>query len=120
VIDGDTLVVRLDGHEMIVELDGIDAPELGQPLGREIRGLVRDLVRGREVVVELTGGNSPGCARVAVDGLDLSQLLVERGLAWATDGGPLAESSARAKSARCGIWIEPEPVPPWEFRQIVG
>lgn len=118
VLDGDTLVVKCHGREVTVELEGVDAPELGQPLGRQVRGFVRALVQGREITIDMVDrGDDGGQARVSVAGQDLSELLAERGLAWATDGGALAESAARARLARCGIWLDPAPVPPWEFRE---
>lgn len=115
VIDGDTLVVRCDRREMTVELAGVDAPEIGQPWGKEVRSFVRDLVQGHEVTVEVTADGS--LARVTVDGLDVAHLLAERGLAWATDDGELADLAAKARSAPCGLWLDREPVPPWEFRK---
>jgi micrococcal nuclease len=114
VVDGDTIIVKCDRREMTVELEGVDAPELDQPWGKEVRSFVRDMVQGHAVTVEPVAGGST--ARVTVDGLDLAELLAARGLAWATDEGELAELAAKARSAPCGIWLDPEPVPPWEFR----
>jgi endonuclease YncB( thermonuclease family) len=121
VVDGDTLVVRCDHDEMTVELDGVDAPELGQPWGKEVRSFVRDMVRGRQLrveVVERTDGHA--VARISVDGADLSELLAARGLAWGTDHGKLEALSDKAQSTPCGLWLDPEPVPPWEFREATA
>lgn len=121
VIDGDTIIVKCDKRQMTVDLEGVDAPELGQPWGKEVRSFVRDMVQGRELQVEIIeAGDGSGTARVVVGGQDLSRLLAERGLAWATDAGELQELSERAKSAPCGIWLDTEPVPPWEFRQATA
>ncbi len=90
VVDGDTLVVKCDHNEMIVDLAGVDAPELGQPWGKEVRSFVRDMVRGREIQVEVVkSGDDCTIVRITVGGEDLSQLLAARGLAWATDDGEL-------------------------------
>ena len=121
VIDGDTIVFKCDKREMTVELEGVDAPELGQPWGKEVRSFVRDLLQGRELEVEIVeAGNGHGTARVVVGGCDLSRLLAERGLAWATDAGELEALTEKAKSLPCGIWLDPEPVPPWEFRDATA
>lgn len=121
VVDGDTLVVKCDHNEMTVELVGVDAPELGQPWGKEVRSFVRDMVRGREIQVEVVKrGDDCTIVRITVGGEDLSQLLAARGLAWATDDGELKALSDKAQSSPCGIWMDPEPVPPWEFRDAIA
>lgn len=118
VVDGDTIVVRCDKRQMTIDLVGVDAPELGQPWGREVRTFVRDMVEGNQVTVEiLAAGESGGTARVLVGGEDMSRLLAERGLAWATAGGELQDLVDKARSAPCGLWRDAEPVPPWQFRE---
>ena len=121
VIDGDTMVVKCDKRQMTVDLEGVDAPELDQPWGKEVRSFVRNMVEGRELKVEIIeAGEGSGTARVLVAGQDLSRLLAERGLAWATAGGELGDLTEKAKSAPCGIWLDAEPVPPWEFRKAAA
>jgi len=121
VIDGDTIVVRCDKRQMTVDLDGVDAPELGQPWGKEVRSFVRDMVEGRALEVQIVAaGDGSGTARVLVAGQDLSRLLAERGLAWATAGGGLEGLAEKAKSAPCGLWLDAQPVPPWEFRKATA
>ena len=118
VIDGDTIVVKCDKRQMTVDLEGVDAPELDQPWGKEVRSFVRNMVEGRELKVEIIeAGEGSGTARVLVAGQDLSRLLAERGLAWATAGGELGDLTEKAKSTPCGLWRDAEPVPPWEFRE---
>jgi endonuclease YncB( thermonuclease family) len=65
VHDGDTLTLRTDdGRTLKVRLQGIDAPELGQPFGKRSRD----------------------------------------------------ELAAGARAARKGLWSDPAPVAPWEWR----
>jgi len=121
VVDGDTLIVKCKKRQMIVELDGVDAPELGQPWGKDVRAFVADMVRGREIEVELLEtSNGTVTARVRVGGEDLSRLLAQRGLAWGTDDGELEELTDEIQSSPCGLWLDPEPVPPWEFREAIA
>ena len=121
VVDGDTIVVKCDKRQMTVDLAGIDAPELGQPWGKEVRSFVRDMVEGSQLTVEvIEAGETGGMARVLVAGQDLSRLLAERGLAWATAGGGLEDLAEKAKSAPCGLWLDGEPVPPWQFRETAA
>ena len=46
---------------------------------------------------------------------------VRRGFAWvfvryAPKDSPLYELQAQARLERCGLWVEPGAVPPWEWR----
>jgi len=45
VADGDTLTLRVDGGNVRVRLDGIDAPELGQPYGKSARRSLAQIIR---------------------------------------------------------------------------
>ena len=55
VADGDTITVRVDGHDSVkVRLAGIDAPEKAQPFGSVSKKRVSDMVFGRPVTVEWT------------------------------------------------------------------
>jgi endonuclease YncB( thermonuclease family) len=120
VVDGDTLVIECDQDRRTVELAEVDAPELEQPWGKEVRNFVRDLVKGRQVeleVIEQTDG--PVQVRVTVNGQDLSEMLVSRGLAWVPEDGDneLSELCDRARNMPCGLWNDADPTPPWEFRE---
>jgi hypothetical protein len=35
-------------------------------------------------------------------------------------GVELGDLTEKAKSAPCGIWLDAEPVPPWEFRKAAA
>ncbi len=59
---------------------------------------------------------------VLPDGGSLNEGLVKAGLAWwyrryAPEDGTLAQLEANAKAAKRGLWAEPNPVPPWEWRK---
>lgn len=120
VVDGDTLIIKCDENRRTVEIDGVDAPELDQPWGKEVRSFVRSMVQGRQVDIEIIDGDGDTVrARVSIDGTDLSEMLASRGLAWVPEDGAdeeLAELSAKARDLPCGLWMDPEPEPPWEFR----
>ena len=124
VLDGDTLIIECDKNRRTVNIEGIDAPELDQPWGKEVRGFVRDMVRGQKVEVEvLENSGDTVIARVTVNGVDLSEMLVSRGLAWVPEGSAdsdLVGMGTKAKDLPCGLWMDPEPEPPWEFRAARG
>lgn len=120
VLDGDTLIVECEKARRTVDIDGIDAPELGQPWGKEVRSFVRSMVGGERVEIEVIDGDGEAVrARVLVDGIDLSEMLVGRGLAWVAEDcadTELVDLSNQARHLPCGLWMDPEPQPPWEFR----
>ncbi len=79
VRDGDTIEIG----EIAVRLQGVAAPELRQPLGREAGEAMRRLVQGR--VVECRPDGSRSYDRIVavcfLDGRDIGAWLIGRGLA---------------------------------------
>ena len=79
VRDGDTIEIG----EVAVRLQGVAAPELRDPLGREAGEAMRRLVLGR--VVECVPDGSRSYDRIVavcfLDGLDIAAWLIGRGLA---------------------------------------
>ena len=55
ISDGDTISVLHDGRAQKVRLNGIDAPEKGQPFANRAKQFVSDLVFGKDVKVEVHG-----------------------------------------------------------------
>ena len=124
VIDGDTLIIECEKNRRTVNIEGIDAPELDQPWGKEVRSFVRDMVRGEDVEVEVIEGDGDAVvARVTVNGVDLSEMLASRGLAWVPEGSTDADlvvMSNKAKELPCGLFMDAQAQPPWEFRAARG
>ncbi len=55
------------------------------------------------------------------DGRALNRELVTAGFAWwyrryAPDNEPLKQLEAEARQAKRGLWADPHPVPPWQWR----
>lgn len=127
VADGDTLSVRCDvaggPRTFVVRLADIDAPEDGQAFGaRSRRALVERCLR-QPAAVEIRSSDTYGraVARVGCNGTDASAGQVSDGLAWVFDRYVRDRSLYRlqdaARSSRAGLWADPEPVPPWEWRR---
>ena len=65
--------------------------------------------------------------QVIADGHDVGLVQIERGMAWhykayereqrAEDVQAYAQAEVAAKAARRGLWADPKPVPPWEWRE---
>ena len=122
VVDGDTIGVMRDGREVRVRLDGIDAPETRQEFSQRAKQFISDAVFGKtaRVVQKDTDRYGRIVARVFADGRDLSVAIVQAGLAWHfikySDDPVLAEAEANARTRTLGLWSQPRPIPPWEFR----
>ena len=123
VKDGDSLVVDSNGREVEVRLADIDTPEFNQPRGDEARDALRSLVDGKEVRLELVGGDAYRriVAHVFDGDLDVNAELVRLGLAWvrrAYDPAPsLVALEDGARQAGRGLWADEDPVPPWIWRK---
>lgn len=123
VHDGDTISVRTRRETIRIRLEGIDCPEYRQPFSARARRFTSGMVHRRTVTVEPRGRDQYDrlLARVRVDGIELNEALVREGLAWHYAGRApdrvLADAERAARTARVGIWSQPNPVPPWEWRR---
>ena len=122
VADGDTLNLSSNGRVYTIRLDGIDAPEAGQPFGRQARVELRALALSRTVTAAVTDRDRYGrvVARVLVWGTDLSEEMVRSGFAWHyarySRDARLAALEQQARQQRRGLWAEATPVAPWDYR----
>lgn len=124
VYDGDTIEVMAGGLTSLrVRLHAIDSPENGQPFSNVARKRTRELVEGKRVRVEVRDRDQYDrlVARIYIDDRDLSQQLISEGLAWHytrySSELALGRAQREARKARRGLWQDPDPEPPWEFRR---
>lgn len=126
--DGDTLWVQPDdgsAHQKL-RLQGVDAPEICQRGGVAARDALRALVAQRRlrVQVKYRDDYGRGLARIEVDGQDVAAVMVQRGQAWSSRWrrslGPYAVEESVARQARAGLFAEPDPELPGDFRQRHG
>ena len=133
VHDGDTVVLVGRGTGRVtVRLYGVDAPETrkpdspGQPFGSQAKRVLMFKVLGKEVTAEVQDrdqyGRTVGVLKLA--GRDINAEMVTEGMAWAYRqflGGPYAsryiQLEEQARRQRRGLWRDPNPQPPWEFRR---
>jgi endonuclease YncB( thermonuclease family) len=129
VADGDTLDVSAAGRAVTVRLDGIDAPEGGQPFSVEARRHLRVVAFGQRVTVVVSDtdryGRLVGRVLIGADergrgGKDASEEMVRAGLAWHftrySSDPRLAQLEAAARARRAGLWSDPSAIPPWTWR----
>ena len=123
VADGDTITALDEGNtQHRIRIDGIDAPERGQPFGTVARDRMTALAKGKTATIHGHGNDRYGrlLATVEIEGDDLGHRLVAEGLAWHysrySDDATLDAAQRAARAARPGLWADAEPVPPWEWR----
>jgi len=127
ITDGDTITVLNSKtlKDMKIRLYGIDCPEGGQAFSKKAKQFTSDMVFGKVVEVHRMDTDRYGrtVALVSVDKQLLNKELVKAGLAWVYDrycSEPICESwrnfQLRANFDKLGLWSDPNPIPPWEFR----
>jgi endonuclease YncB( thermonuclease family) len=124
VTDGDTLVLLVDGRQEKVRLYAIDAPEKKQAFGTRARQYASGLAFGRQVLLGRVDadryGRTVGWVYLG-QGRSINEAMVQSGLAWHytaySRDACLARLEREARLKRRGLWQDPDPVPPWEFRK---
>lgn len=136
VDDGDTVKVNNpDGSRLNCRIDGIDAPEvahpkvgkLGQAYGEEAKKTLQDMVLKKEVTVRITkptvNGSNYGrdLCQIEIEGKDVSTEMIRAGAAWLyeryNNDPRLKAVQGEAAAAKRGLWADPNPIPPWQFRR---
>ena len=125
VTDGDTFTcLDTAGKQQKVRIAEIDAPELGQPYGRNARDTLAELVFGKSLAVIPMRSTTDGLVicKVSVDGKDIGREMVVAGAAWTEpqSESPLIKDQEDAQNGKRGLWSEASPTPPWEFRKAAA
>ena len=125
VIDGDTIEVLHNDKAERIRLSGIDCPEKGQAYGKRAKQAASDLAFGKEVTLQTFGKDKYGRTIADVllpDRTNVNHKLVKDGWCWwyrkyAPGNTVLEGLEKEAREARKGLWTDPQPVPPWEYRR---
>ena len=124
VSDGDTITILDEAKvQHKVRLNRIDAPEKSQAFGEASRKHLANMVANKVVKVEWAKKDKYGriLGDVIVGEVNVNLRMVQGGMAWhfkRFDNTPIyaqAENEARAK--KVGLWADPNPIPPWDFRK---
>jgi len=122
VHDGDTITIR-DAHgDTHIRLGNIDAPELKQPAGLESGDYLRGWVLGKTVTVDVQTIDKYGrtVGIVFLNDININEKMVEAGWAWVypkyNRDPTLYAVEKEADDAKRGLWRNPNPQQPWEFR----
>lgn len=130
VADGDTITV-LDSTntQHKIRLAGIDAPEKKQAFGNVAKKSLSDLVFNQRADVEWHKEDRYGrkIGKVLVSNTDINLEQIKRGMAWfykkykgeleQEDRISYVQAQQEAESNQIGLWVDPNPIPPWDFRK---
>ena len=139
IVDGDTIdILTADKTTIRIRLNGIDAPETGQPFGKNAKQYLSEFIGGQTVRVvthdkdrygrtigdvyfeDAAGPDfKPG---TVLPPWNINRELVKRGLAWHykkySDDENLEMDEIRAKERKLGLWSDARSIPPWEWRKL--
>jgi micrococcal nuclease len=113
ISDGDTIRVLHNGVSERVRLWGIDCPESKQPFGTRAKQFTADLAFDKTVSVIIRDKDRYG--RTVAE-------IVKAGFAWwyvqfAKHDTELRNFEAEARETRRGLWVDSNPIPPWQWRK---
>jgi len=133
ITDGDTLTVLDASHQQHkIRLMGIDAPERKQPFGERARQNLAHLAFAQEVTVQWRKKHRNRLiGKVLVNGVDVSLEQIKSGMAWWYEAyrkdqterdrnlysAHEAEARGITRQSRIGLWQDPAPVAPWDWRR---
>jgi len=122
VEQGDTFTMMAGDEKLRVRIQGIDAPEPGQPFFREAKDRLSELILDKDIRVQIVRkrlDHIDGLVSVGTD--KVGDMMLEEGLAWryfhnaGTSQFSKIERTARLKKK--GLWGGENPIPPWEWRR---
>lgn len=126
VSDGDTITVLQGNKQYKIRLYGIDCPEKKQAFGQKAKQFTSDQVFRQSVrVVSYDTDRYGRVVGVVYKGnYNLNEGLLSNGFAWVyttyckesfCDKWKVLEN--KAKTTKIGLWIDKDPIEPWDFRK---
>jgi endonuclease YncB( thermonuclease family) len=124
VIDGDTLIVKVQGAALHFRLAGIDAPESKQRFGDIALYVLAGLIGEEPCVLVYEEGDMYGrlVAHLWIGDMYVNAEMIKRGMAWFdSESAPndlLTSDEDAARDGKLGLWGLPleDRAPPWEWR----
>ena len=124
VHDGDTITcLDENNQQQKIRMAEMDAPEIGQDFGKVSRDAMAGMVFGKTVEVMDDGKDRYGrwIAHVSVNGMDVNRQMIATGNAWHyaaySKDQSLADLQTQAQAQKLGLWAQPNPTPPWDYRK---
>ena len=127
VADGDTITILTPQNKQVkIRLYGVDTPERKQPYSKKAGQFTSSLVAGKDVHVEVYDTDRYGrkVGVVYVGNTNVNQEVVRAGFAWqyrkyckAPFCSDWLTLEKKAREAKIGLWVDPKPMQPWEWRK---
>ncbi|KAF3320393.1 hypothetical protein FCM35_KLT22003 [Carex littledalei] len=120
IINNEEILAR----EYRIRLRGIDAPEMNMEYGQEAKDELKKLIQQKPLTIHVYGKDPYDrlVGDVYVDGIFVQERLLREGCAWhyeAYDKRPaFAQWQKEAQNEGRGLWANPNPVEPWEFKKM--
>ncbi len=125
VVDGDTLhVINRYQQSIKIRLAFIDAPERDQPFFKESTDMLRSMVRGQKVSLQIVDVDryKRVVAVVYVGDTDINKAMIEQGGAQVYErynkDPSYVQAQRDAADNRLGLWALKEVKAPWEYRAV--
>lgn len=124
--DGDTVVV-LDSlnNQTTLRLAEVDCPEKSQPFGKNAKQFTSNEIYLKEVKYIVTDTDRYGrsIAKIYYDNNKyLSAEIIKNGMGWHykkySKSVELSNLEIQAKKTKTGLWIDNEPIEPFEWRKL--
>ena len=124
ISDGDTItIINSNNRKYKIRLDKIDAPELKQHFGINAKNHLVSLIAGKQVKViyQKKDRYKRILGIVYLQEKEINLQMVQDGFAWHYlfyDKSPeYIEAEQKARQNKSGLWIQKNPVKPYEFRK---
>ena len=124
ISDGDTItIIDSNNRKYKIRLDKIDAPELKQCFGINAKNHLVSLIAGKQVKViyQKKDRYKRILGIVYLQEKEINLQMVQDGFAWHYlfyDKSPeYIEAEQKARQNKSGLWIQKNPVKPYEFRK---
>lgn len=125
VTDGDTIRVLTDDRKEIkIRLEGIDAPEVAQEHSKQATTFLKSAIGLHKVTVKPTGTDKYGrmLAFIWFEDVNINEKIIKAGWAWHfkeyNSDQNLADAETEARNAKRGLWKDPNPMAPWDYRHL--
>lgn len=125
VKDGDTVVViDVSNYQTTLRLAEVDCPEKDQPFGTKAKQFTSDQIYRKEIKYIVTDIDRYGRSIAKIyydDNKYLSAELIKNGFGWHykrySTSKNLATFENTARLQQVGLWVEPNPIEPSEWRK---
>jgi endonuclease YncB( thermonuclease family) len=126
ILDGDTVEMLYGQLPIKLRLQHIDCPEKRgkQPFGNKAKQTLSDLCFGQTVTIHSDVKFDRNGRLIGViftkEGLNVNKEMLRLGMAWHykkySDDMSYDVLEKEARKAKVGLWSEPKPIPPWDYR----